>query len=282
MNIAGRVLGVILGGLLGGPLGAVFGFIIGYFVDSGKLFGWLSGHGANQANNGQVQTVFFNATFSVMGHLAKADGHVTENEIKAAQNVMDRMGLDQEARKRAIEAFNIGKSKDFNLDATLNELKRTCWYKPSLLRFFLETQVQLAYAEGHRVSASEQAILDRICQHLGISNFDFSAFTNQYRAQQNYSRYQSSGQQSQGGGYQQYQRAQSFSRLDEAYKIIGVAKSATDAEVKKAYRKLMSENHPDRLIAKGVPQEMIKMATERTQQIQKAYEDICRSRGKKK
>ncbi|MDF1760136.1 MAG: co-chaperone DjlA [Coxiellaceae bacterium] len=281
-RIGGRILGVILGGILGGPIGAVLGFIVGYLFDSGKFMSWLTGGAsAGRASASTVQTVFFNSTFSVMGHLAKADGHVTEAEIKAAKAVMDRMSLDQAARQRAIEAFNLGKSSEFNLDATLTELKRTCWFKPTLLRFFLETQIQIAFADGHTISASEQAVLTRICQHLGISNFDFSGFASQYRAQQNYSRYQQGGQQS-NQNYQQYQRAQSFSRLDEAYKVIGVAKTATDAEVKKAYRKLMSENHPDRLIAKGVPQEMIKMATERTQQIQKAYEDICRSRGKKK
>ncbi|MDF1653820.1 MAG: co-chaperone DjlA [Coxiellaceae bacterium] len=281
-RIGGRILGVIIGGIFGGPIGAVLGFIIGYLFDSGKLLSWLTGGAsAGRANASTVQAVFFNSTFSVMGHLAKADGHVTQAEIKAARAVMDRMSLDQQARQRAIDAFNLGKSSEFNLDATLTELKRTCWFKPTLLRFFLETQVQIAFADGHTISPSEQAVLTRICQHLGISNFDFSGYANQYRAQQNYSRYQQGGQQS-NQNYQQYQRAQSFSRLDEAYKVIGVPKTATDAEVKKAYRKLMSENHPDRLIAKGVPQEMIKMATERTQQIQKAYEDIRRSRGKKK
>lgn len=283
MNIAGRVLGIIIGGLLAGPIGVVLGFIVGYFIDSGRARAWMPGQKAHRADQGEVQRVFFNATFSVMGHIAKADGRVTENEIRIAKQVMDRMGLDVAARKRAIEAFNLGKSQGFDLDATLNQLKKTCWYKPSLLRFFLETQIQLAYAESQTVSPKEQAILNRICQHLGVSNFDFSAFTSQYRAQQNYSRYQHSYRQSNSqNSYQNYKRSQSVSRVDEAYKLLGVSSSAADAEVKKAYRKLMSENHPDRLIAKGVPPEMIKMATEKTQQIQKAYEDICRARGKKK
>lgn len=282
MNIAGRLVGVILGALFGGPLGAILGFMIGYYIDSGRGRSWVQGGGGTSGGNADVQAVYFNATFSVMGHLAKADGRVTENEIKTAKGVMDRMGLGQAARQRAIEAFNLGKSQSFDLDATLAELKRSCWYKPSLLRFFLETQIQLAYADGHQVSAQEQAILTRICRHLGVSNFDFAAFTNQYRAQQNYSRYQKGHQHYQGGGYQQSRRAQSMSRVDEAYKLLGVSKSSSDAEVKKAYRKLMSENHPDRLIAKGVPPEMIKIATEKTQQIQKAYEDIQRTRGNKK
>lgn len=279
-NIFGRILGVIIGGMLGGPLGAVVGFLIGYAFDAGKFEHWLGASSGRGEPRAEVQRVFFETTFSVMGHVAKADGRVTEREIVAAKKVMSRLGLDETARTRAIEAFNQGKTMDFDLDVALNALKKTCWYKPGLLRFFLETQIQIAYADSSVLSPHKQRILERICQHLGVSGFNFSQFEQQYRAQQNYQRYQYGAY---GSGHHQYQQqASGISRLEEAYKILGVSQTVSDVELKKAYRKLMSENHPDRLMAKGVPQEMIKMATERTQQIQKAYEDICKSRGRKK
>jgi DnaJ like chaperone protein len=281
-RVFGRILGVIIGGMLLGPLGAVLGFVVGYLFDAGKVERWLGQGNVSGQAKGDVQRVFFEATFSVMGHLAKADGRVTEREITMAKGVMSRLHLDEAARARAVEAFNRGKAPDFDLDATLDELKRTCWYKPGLLRFFLETQIQIAHADSEQLGPKKQQILQRICQHLGISGFNFSQFEQQYRAHQNYQRYQQGQAGGPGGQRQSYHGPSSASRLDDAYKVIGVAKTATDAEVKKAYRKLMSENHPDRLMAKGVPEEMVKMATEKTQQIQKAYEDICKSRGRKK
>lgn len=276
MNWNGRIVGALVGVVLLGPIGALVGVVLGLCYDKGwfnQWFGTVPRHGAHQQS--KVQAVFFNATFSVMGHLAKSDGRVSEREIQVAQQVMARMDLDAESKRRAIEAFNRGKSPGFDLDAVLNELKRTCWYRPQLLKIFLETQVQIAYSNGQHLSPSAARVLQRICQHLGVSSANFSQFEDQFRAQQNYQRYrqQSSGSAHAFGGQ---------SRLDQAYRILGVDKSATDAEVKKAYRKLMSENHPDRLIAKGVPESMIKLATEKTQQISKAYEEICAARGTRK
>jgi DnaJ like chaperone protein len=273
MSWNGRIIGFVLGFFLGGPFGAVAGVLLGFAYDSGywsRLMGRRA-QASGRATNAQVQAVFFNATFSVMGHIAKSDGHVSQSEIDTAWRVMTNMGLNEDARRRAVDAFNRGKQPQFDLDATLNELKRTCWYKPMLLRFFLETQIQIAHAEGSQLPPRKEQVLRRICQHLGVGGFSFSQFSQQFKAEQQYSQQQ---QRSSHGP-----RPASFSQIDQAYKILGVSKAATDAEVKKAYRKLMSENHPDRLIAKGVPEEMIKMATEKTQKISRAYDDITKARG---
>ena len=99
-----------------------------------------------------------------------------------------------------------------------------------------------------------------------MRGFNFSEFEQRYRAEQNYQRHQQSPRQD----------ARQF--LQDAYQILGVSENATDAEVKKAYRRLMSQHHPDKLMAKGLPPEMIKVATQKTQQIKKAYEQICKAR----
>ena len=87
------------------------------------------------------------------------------------------------------------------------------------------------------------------------------------------------------GGYSGQQQSyagggRSASALDTAYAALGVASDATDTEIKRRYRKLMSENHPDKLIAEGVPDELLRVATERAQEITAAYEVIQQARGK--
>jgi len=267
----GRFFGLLLGGFIANIPGLIIGFIVGYCYDLGLLRKWfyeVTGQ-KDRGTRSYTQEIFFDTTFSVMGVIAKADGQVTERNIDYARSVMQQLDLDDAAKKRAIHAFNAGKQPGYNLDAALNSLKRACWYKPALLKFFLETQVQMAQANGG-ISQQAQDVITRICQHFGIAASPFQGQSN------NYQQYQQQG----GQSYQQ----QSYSRPDylaDAYHLLGVAKDATDAEVKKAYRKQMSANHPDRLIAKGVPEEMIKLATQKTQQIKKAYDDICRARGLK-
>jgi DnaJ like chaperone protein len=270
---SGRLLGLILGGFIFHGPGLIIGLIIGYLYDAGILRRWfydVTGQ-KDKGDRSYTQDIFFYTTFSVMGYIAKADGQVTERDIDYARSVMRQLNLDEAAKRRAIEAFNAGKNPDYNLDASLDTLKRACWYKPDLLKFFLESQIHMAQANG-TLGVRAQAVITKICQHFGIAASPFS------QQHSNYSHYQQSG-----SDYSSYQQS-TYTRpdgLDEAYRLLGILKDATDAEVKKAYRKQMSANHPDRLIAKGVPEEMIKIATQKTQQIKKAYEDICSARGLK-
>ena len=67
--------------------------------------------------------------------------------------------------------------------------------------------------------------------------------------------------------------------LDDAYKALGVTKDSTDQQIKRAYRKLMSQYHPDKLMGQGVPDDMIKVATEQAKEVQTAYDLIKKSRG---
>ncbi len=106
-----------------------------------------------------------------------------------------------------------------------------------------------------------------ICAHLGISRFEYERIKLQFQAQQRFY-----------GQGKQYQQASNS--LEDAYAVLGVSKSATDAEIKKAYRRLMSQHHPDKLVAKGLPEEMMTLAKEKTQKIRKAYEVVKESRGK--
>lgn len=264
-------LGKIIGGTIaffisgGNILAIIVGVVIGHMFDAGYFRGMLANLKPNLDNNQYVQNVFFNTTFMIMGYLAKSDGHVSEQEITAARHIMRQMHLNEKLKREAIQCFYRGKRRDFDLEMALHELRQACGRHPSLLRTFLEIQVQMAQAEGYMTPAKQAALQD-ICSRLGVTmNF------NHYQQRRSYQRhsYQSNQQQ------QQTQR----SNLSTDYELLEIKPSATDAEVKKAYRRMMSKYHPDRLIAKGVPQEMINIATQKTQEIKAAFERIKKTRG---
>ncbi len=266
MSWWGKLAGGVFGFMLGGPLGALLGGVLGHNFDKG-----LAGLEANdvtgsQADQERIQTAFFTATFSVMGHVAKADGRVSPEEISQAQAIMAQMDLTPDMRRAAIELFNQGKRRDFPLDEVLDQFRRECRRRTTLIQMFLEIQIQAAWADG-RLDRAEEQLLLRICHRLGIPEFLFRQLERMIRAQQ-------------GGQYRDDNRQPGGrSSLDEAYAMLGVSADASDAEIKKAYRRLMSQHHPDKLVAKGLPEEMMKVATRKTREIRQAYEAIKQARG---
>lgn len=264
MSWLGKVVGGAFGFLMGGPLGAILGASVGHQFDEG-----MQGVADDELSPGdqhRVQMAFFTATFSVMGHIAKADGRVTADEINLARRVMDELSLSGDMRKTAINLFDQGKKAQFPLMDVLEQFRRECHRRTHLIRMFLELQIQAAYADG-RLDKAEEKVLHIICEHLGVSRFEYERIKLQFQAQQRFY------------GQDQSYHQPAANQLNDAYAVLGVAKSATDAEVKKAYRRLMSQHHPDKLVAKGLPEEMMIIAKEKTQQIRKAYEVVKESRG---
>ena len=265
MSWWGKLAGGAFGFMLGGPLGALLGAVLGHNLDKG-LRGLEQDEGIAPGDQERVQTAFFTATFSIMGHLAKADGRVSKDEIALARTVMERMDLDADMRRAAIELFDQGKRAHFPLDDVLEQFRRECHRRSTLIQMFIEIQLQAAYADG-RLDISEEQMLLHICQRLGIPQFLFRQLQRMVEAQHGF-----------GGAGRQSREAPRPS-LDDAYAMLGVSASASDAEVKKAYRRLMSQHHPDKLVAKGLPEEMMKLAAEKTGEIRKAYEQVKEARG---
>ena len=263
----GKLLGGAVGYAFGDYIGAIIGVLLGHQLDRARRpVGSLGGNYGSNARK-QTQKVFFNTTFSVLGHISKADGHVSKQEIQLAEHIMQQMRLTKEQRIEAIELFNQGKQADFDIDKTLLEFREACNAKKMLLQMFIQIQLQAVYADGNKHSSEEQ-ILQHICKVLGYPTVLLAQIEAMLFA----------SRRNQGPRGANNNFTSSFSALENAYEIIGVDQSATNAEVKKAYRRLMSQNHPDKLIAKGLPEEMIEIATNKTQEIQKAYDLITNSR----
>jgi len=252
----GTLLGGTLGYMFGGPLGALLGAALGRNFDRGIT---LTDQQAafDIGRQERVQAAFFTATFSVMGHIAKADGNVSADEIASTEDIMRQMRLRAEQRKAAIQLFNEGKKRGFPLHDVLMQFRQECHRRRNLVQIFLEIQIATAMADG-RLHPAEKRIILSIGAQLGFSQADIEHLFSL-------------------GGPQPTPRNRQ-QELNQAYEVLGVSKDASDANIKKAYRRLMSQHHPDKLIAKGLPEEMIRVATDKTQRIKAAYETIKDSR----
>ncbi len=264
----GKIIGFAIGLALLNPFTAILGAILGhYFIDKPRR----TVPKIPPAQLHAIQESFFTTVFTVSGHLAKADGRVSETEVQLTESLMTKMGLSADHRREAIRLFKVGATTEFNLDSALADYKRICSASGNLNNMLLVNLVNLAMADGE-LDEQEAQVLRQVADRLGFSRFAFEQLLRMLNAQNAFNREQSGYQ---SGGYQQPIRAD---ELTLAYEALGVEKTATDAELKKAYRKLMSEYHPDKLIGQGMPEDMIKAATERSQEIQAAYDLIKKSR----
>jgi DnaJ like chaperone protein len=259
-KIVGGGLGFVVSG--GNIVGAAIGAFIGHQFDRGLS---QSGRvGAGQFSATERQIAFFETTFLVMGYVAKADGRVTEDEIQAARSVMHRMQLRPEDVRRAIDLFTEGKHPDTDIEPRVLRLRETCGHQPELIQAFLEVQLEIALSQGS-MSAQERSVLWRIADILGVGRVALAQLEAILRAQRSF------GQEFAGQSH--------GSDLTEAYQALGIESQATDKEVKTAYRRLMNQHHPDKLVAKGLPDSMMEVAKVRTREIRAAYEVIKEHRG---
>lgn len=259
--IYGKIIGGLLGLLVGGIFGLVIGVFVGHIFDKGLASTLKFG---SPENIQRIKASFFETTFLLSGHVAKADGRVSEQEIEHTELIFNQMGLNAEQRKEAIALFRKGAEPDFQLAPTVSAFLQTCGPRRQLQQTLLLFLVSLALAD-QKIEPAEHAALQRIATLMGYGTERLEQLLRMAQAQEHFH-----GQ----GGF----TAQPGTSLDDAYMALGVSRDVGDRELKRAYRKLMSEHHPDKLIARGVPEDMIKLATERSQEIQAAYEMIRRTR----
>lgn len=286
MGFIGKIIGVFLGWKVGGFFGAIAGLILGSIADK-KLYELGSVSSSFFKKKTTRQDLFMQTTFAVLGHLSKSKGRVTEEDIQLANQLMIQLKLDDAGRKLAQDAFRRGKESDFPIRQVIREFRIGCGQRADLLRMFLQVQVQAAFVDSE-LHENEKEVLYVIAEELGLSRMQFEQMIAMEMAARAFTQggfYQQYQQGAYQGGYQYqqqnsggYQHA-SGPTLNDAYKVLGVTESDEQNTVKRAYRRLMNEHHPDKLVAKGLPPEMMEMAKEKTQQIQAAYDLICKAKG---
>jgi len=260
--IYGKLVAGAIGLLVGGVIGLIVGIFVGHAFDKGLM---RTMQFASPENIERIKTSFFETTFLLLGYLAKADGRISQQEISHTEAIFTQMGLSAQQRERAIELFRTGSAASFQLEPTLSAFLETCGPQRQLQQTLLLFLISLALAD-HEIADAERGALSRVAALMGFGEAQLEQLIRMVQAQTHFH-----GQ----SGF----RAQPGTGLDDAYAALGIESAVSDKDLKRAYRKLMSENHPDKLIARGVPEDMVKVATEKSQEIQAAYEMINKSRG---
>jgi DnaJ like chaperone protein len=253
-----KIILALLGYYLFGIFGAFLGYLAGSAIDRYRAYG---AGGINPLTSARRQAVFLETVFILMGKLAKADGRISADEIAHVEAFMDKLGMSPEHRQLAIALFKQGAAAGYDISPKLDEFIAACGHTNSLKQMLLVYLVVMAISDG-RLDAAEENLLRGVALHLG---YDEPAFRHLLEMILNQSHF--------AGG-----QAPSVDALDDAYKALGVSKESSDQEIKRAYRKLISQYHPDKLMGQGVPEDMIKMATAQAQEIQAAYDLIKKSR----
>lgn len=256
---------------------AFIGLLVGGFISfklSGGLVGQLSGFGNVRGVTGiktERQSIFFKTAFTLMGKIAKADGRVSEQEVAHVEQFMQQLNMSANHRKQAISYFKTGSTSDYKIESLIQEFNAATATSPNLKQMLMVYLLRVAVADGE-LHQNETTLIRSIAQQLGYSEQAFAQLMAMVQGQDQFA----------GGGYSSRSGAYtSQNAIDAAYQALGVNKSNTDSEIKKAYRRLVREYHPDKLMGQGLPEAMIKEATERSQEIQTAYDLIKKNRGMK-
>jgi DnaJ like chaperone protein len=267
MQWIGKAVGGLLGLMAGGPIGAAVGVVIGHQFDASAGGAGGPRVGGGGLNAAQIGERFFRTTFQVMGHVAKADGRVTEQEIQAARGVMSQLHLTPDQVQVAIGCFTEGKGPQFALPAALNALYSACAGRADLMHAFVEIQMRAALA-GNDLQPAVRQLLQNIALRLGLSGIEFAHVEAVLRMRRN--------------GYAGGAATAGIdadARLAQAYRVLECTPQNSNEELSLAYRRQLSRHHPDKLKANGLPDSMIEHAKERTQQIIQAWELVRERRG---
>lgn len=252
----GKIIGTLAGLAMRNPWAVLAGLALGHqfdrgFADRYRLFE------KQDANIPRVSEGFIRTLFEVMGHLAKIDGRVSEDEIRSARMVMHRLSLNPSQVRRAIGWFDEGKEPGYPLVNEIRELRRVNAHSPQNRLTFVRLLLEVVLAKRN-LKKEEHALIWKICTELEIRRVDLAQLEAMIRAQKGFKR-------SPAGDVDAM-------RVRGAYEALGVSAEATNAEVKRAYRRLMNKNHPDKISPSNPGKDVISEAERRTREVRSAYE----------
>lgn len=255
-RLLGRTAGFLLVGGFMGWVWSPFGFAVGYVVDRWRRLADFRPERWPRLANDPVEQAAAVAVCALMGHVAKADGRVSKAEIAVAERVFDALELSTEARRTAIRLFSHGKEPDFPGKGVARRLRKCIGGDQELVARILEYLVAVAVADGALHDPAER-VLSRIARGLGRPA---EALDQPLRKALF------------GGGLALHELPRS------PYRQLGIEPSASDVEVTRAYRRLVSRHHPDRLQARGLPVSEVRAGADRVMAARRAVEAIRRQR----
>jgi DnaJ like chaperone protein len=270
MGLLGTLIGGGIGFMLGGPLGAMIGGAIGSNVGPGERrtdpyssgarpFGARSGRpgatafgGRPQYDARQEQQAFLVAMISLAAKVAKADGKVTTEEIRSFdQFLQNNLGMSADDRKVAARIFNQAKDSPIPAEDFARQIRSLLGGQPDRLRDLISLLMNVAMADG-RYDPAEERMIRSIARAMGLSERDYQEAEAMFNPTAN---------------------------IDAAYATLGVHSGMDDGEIKKAYRRLAKEYHPDVVANKGMGEDFQKFAAEKMRAVNNAYDNVKEARG---
>ncbi|WP_420549174.1 TerB family tellurite resistance protein [Curvivirga sp.] len=242
MSIWGKILGGVGGFAVGGPIGALVGALGGHVLDK------MREGPESDSQKDQTKTITFTIGVIVLGaKMAKADGQVTDDEVIAFKQVFH---VPDHEVKNVARIFNQARQDSHGFEPYAKQMADTFKDTPNVLEELLWCLTHIAKADG-KIHPGELEFLYKVSHIFGFTDQCFERVT----------------------GLKQSGQAA------DPYAILGLNSSASDQDIKSAHRKLVIENHPDKLTAQGLPEEFIEMANEKLATINAAYDEIKKQRG---
>lgn len=252
----GKIIGTLAGLATTRPLLGLLGLLLGHQFDRGFAARYRQFRDAGAAGH-RYGDPYLSALFGTMGHVAKIDGRVTEDEIRAARSAMHRLGLGPAKVQNAISWFAGGKAPTFHLEQTVRELARSGARRPESRSLFVRLLLEVSLAK-QRVTQQERIAIWTVCRELGIGRVELAQLEAMIRAQKGFRR-------SPAGDADR-------ARVRAAYLALGVEQTASNDEIKRAYRRLMNRNHPDKLASSNPDVAAVAESERRTREVRSAYE----------
>ena len=238
MSLFGGIVGGFVGFTLLGPIGALVGSVVGSRMSERRTR-------RRNPNNFDHQVAFFAALFACFAKISKADGVVSKEEVhKIEEFISKKFNLDKEQRNFAINIFQKAKDDNVSFEAYAKQLQSILKQSPNSLLIFYELLFELAMADGE-LHPAEEKILKKVPNIFKLPNSLFKEL------------------------YEKY-----VSNIKDYYQILGVNRNMSFPEIRKVYLKKRKEFHPDMLISKGLPEELIEKAKSKFIEIQEAYEEL--------
>ncbi len=269
MNHWGKIIGGILGYLVGGLPGVPIGLLLGAFSD--KYIKTTKPPTFTQVSPQILvgsRKEFIAASFSVLGYLSRSSGNLDGKNYGYAGHVLNKMNWPKEKWREVLRLYEEGKEPEFSLHSMVGTFYVACRDQPVLMEMFLEILLYAVLVDGE-MSDAEQNIILNICYQLDFTTADFERLVKVINNEYHQARLQQNNKSN---------KRASKEKLRDAYAILNTTPDASDKEVTLAYRRLTSKHHPDKLVSKGLPDEMLKVAEVKTREIRAAYERIRATR----
>jgi DnaJ like chaperone protein len=252
----GKIIGTLAGLATLKPWFVLLGLLAGHQFDRGFAARFRDFEFQGKSV-GRLPEEYIRPLFQAMGHLAKSDGRVSQAEIRAARSIMHRIGLGPASVRNAMHWFEEGKRPDYPLLQTMRHTRRIAARNPELRLLFVRLLLEVALAKD-RLQQQERALIWVVCTEFEIGRVDLAQLEAMIRAQKGF-RHSPAGD-------------ADAERVRNAYQALGVEQSASNADIKKAYRRLMSRNHPDKIAGSNPDADVVAEAERRTREVRSAYE----------